>query len=171
MYRRKEKRVFSWRWMYWTSCYIALKLKISSFHIRTQKNGSCKEPQNELQSLMVYVLELRVCKNFHYICLTEYSRTSTLDNLHCLKSEKCPNTEFFLVCIFPYLDWIPYSVQMRENTDQKNFVFGQFSSSAWISNKVITAHKGDVYHDWKFRWRLGNLCCFYFNSRDYFIIS
>ena len=27
--------------------------------------------------------------------------------------EKCPNTEFFLVRIFPYLDWI------RENTNQK----------------------------------------------------
>ena len=29
-------------------------------------------------------------------------------------SEKCPNTEFFLVRIFPYLNWI------RENTDKKN---------------------------------------------------
>ena len=27
--------------------------------------------------------------------------------------KKCPNTEFFLVLIFPYLDWI------RENTNQK----------------------------------------------------
>ena len=44
--------------------------------------------------------------------------------------EKCPNTEFFLVSIFPYSDWIQteygeilrislYSVQMRENTDKK----------------------------------------------------
>ena len=39
--------------------------------------------------------------------------------------EKCPNTEFFLVRIFPHLDWIrrrsisPYSVRMRENADQK----------------------------------------------------
>ena len=42
---------------------------------------------------------------------------------HC---EKCPNTEFFLVRICPYLDWMrivlrisPYSVRMRENTNQK----------------------------------------------------
>ena len=37
--------------------------------------------------------------------------------------EKCPNTEFFLVRIFPHADWIrrdtSYSVRMRENTDQK----------------------------------------------------
>ena len=45
----------------------------------------------------------------------------------------------FLVRIFPYLDWIqrftkygdllrksPYSVSMRENTNQQNSVFGQF---------------------------------------------
>ena len=32
--------------------------------------------------------------------------------LHTLR-EKCPNTEFFLVRIFLYLDWI------QENTDQK----------------------------------------------------
>ena len=36
-----------------------------------------------------------------------------------------PNAEFFLVLIFPHSDWIrrdtisPYSVQMRQNTDQK----------------------------------------------------
>ena len=32
--------------------------------------------------------------------------------------EKCPNTEFFLVLIFPH-SISPYSVRMRENTDQK----------------------------------------------------
>ena len=45
----------------------------------------------------------------------------------CIKSllEKCSNTGFFLVCIFPHSDWIrrdkisPYSVRIRENTDQK----------------------------------------------------
>ena len=42
--------------------------------------------------------------------------------------EKCLNTEFFLVCIFLYSDWIrnlphksPYSVWMQGNTDQKKF--------------------------------------------------
>ena len=40
--------------------------------------------------------------------------------------EKCPNTEFFLVPIFLYLDWIRdslrksrYSVRIQENADQK----------------------------------------------------
>ena len=37
--------------------------------------------------------------------------------------EKCPNMEFFLVCIFPY------SVRIRENTNQKISVFGHFSHS------------------------------------------
>ena len=34
-------------------------------------------------------------------------------NMNKALCEMCPNTEFFLVCIFPY------SVRMRENTDQK----------------------------------------------------
>ena len=37
--------------------------------------------------------------------------------------ENCPNTEFFLVCIFQHSDCIlrifPYSVRIREKTDQK----------------------------------------------------
>ena len=35
--------------------------------------------------------------------------------------EKCPNTEFFLVCIFPYSDWI---------RTRKNSVFGHISRCA-----------------------------------------
>ena len=68
-------------------------------------------------------------------------------------SEKCPNTEFFLVHTFPDLDWLRrislYSVQMRNNTDHKNSVFGDFSRSesvdylhffpqkAWYQQKQI----------------------------------
>ena len=33
--------------------------------------------------------------------------------------EKCPNKELFLVRIFPHSHCSPYSVPMRENTDQK----------------------------------------------------
>ena len=40
-----------------------------------------------------------------------------------LLREKCPNTEFFLVLIFQHSVWI------HKNTDQKNFVFGNFSRS------------------------------------------
>ena len=49
---------------------------------------------------------------------------------------KYPNTEFFLVHIFLYLDWPKslYSVQIRENTDQKKpriWIFGDFSRSEY----------------------------------------
>ena len=43
-----------------------------------------------------------------------------------------------LVRIFPYSDWIlhisPYSVQMRENSDQNNSEYGHFLSSAFINH-------------------------------------
>ena len=42
----------------------------------------------------------------------------------------CPNTELFLVRIFPQSK--RYSVRMRENTDQKTSVFGHFSRSAFL---------------------------------------
>ena len=55
--------------------------------------------------------------------------------------EKCLNTECFLVRIFPHLDWIrkirsicPYSVRMRENTDQRKF-------RIWTLSKVVA-----IYH-------------------------
>ena len=59
-----------------------------------------------------------------------------LSSYNLLLREKYPNTEFFLVRIFPHSDWIrrdtsylsvfspnadPYSVWMWENTDQKKF--------------------------------------------------
>ena len=51
----------------------------------------------------------------------------------CTLYERCLNTESFLVCVFSHLDWIrrdTVSAQMRENTDQKIFVFGHFSRSS-----------------------------------------
>ena len=56
--------------------------------------------------------------------------------------EKCPNTEFFLVRIFPY------SVQMLENMDQKISVFGQFSrsESGSESNRILTYFTQSVIH-------------------------
>ena len=46
---------------------------------------------------------------------------------HLTLREKWPNTEFFLVRIFPIARISLYSVQMRENTDQKKF--GHFPRS------------------------------------------
>ena len=56
--------------------------------------------------------------------------------------EKCSNTEFFLVCIFPHSDWIrrdisPYSVQMRENTDQKKLhIWSVFTQCMYLAHKI-----------------------------------
>ena len=52
------------------------------------------------------------------------SSTKWIDSLlSTTLREKCPNTEFILVRIFPHLDWIRrdtlYSVWMWENTDQE----------------------------------------------------
>ena len=51
--------------------------------------------------------------------------------------EKCPSTEFFLVCIFPY------SVRMQANTDQKKLriwtLFTQWSRVA-VATKGVQAH-------------------------------
>ena len=57
--------------------------------------------------------------------------------------EKCPYSEFFW-SIFSHI-WTeygeilrisPYSVRMRENTDQKNSEYGHFSRSDTIEKKV-----------------------------------
>ena len=53
--------------------------------------------------------------------------------------QKCPNMEFFLVCIFPYSDWIPkkYRVSLHIQSEcgkirtRKMSVFGLFSFSDW----------------------------------------
>ena len=68
-----------------------------------------------------------------------------------LLSKNCPNAEFFLVHIFPHLDWIwrlvhsksLYSVKIRENTDQKNYLYGHFSDSislVSLHNQVMIYH-------------------------------
>ena len=75
--------------------------------------------------------------------------------------EKSPNTEFFLVCIFPNLEWIrrfkskyPYSVQIRENTDQKKlrtWIFFTQWRQQWDIDKFLLqpywhAAKPSIFH-------------------------
>ena len=47
-----------------------------------------------------------------------------VDYGHVILREKCPNTEFFLVSIFPEYGYLlrksRYLVRMRKNMDQKN---------------------------------------------------
>ena len=64
--------------------------------------------------------------------------------------KKCPNAEFFLVRIFPYLDWIrrdtEYSVRMRENKDQKNSGYGQFLRSGRFDTCFFVQQKNRESH-------------------------
>ena len=53
--------------------------------------------------------------------------------------EKCPNTEFFLVRIFPHSDGIrtgisPYSVRIRENTDRKKLGIWTLFKQWYVAN-------------------------------------
>ena len=79
---------------------------------------------------------------------TEHLLTVTCETIR----EKCPNTEFFLVRIFPHSDWIrrftPYSVRMRENTTRKNSVFEHFSRCEnFIREWIVpeTTHSENFY--------------------------
>ena len=63
---------------------------------------------------------------FSYFCISFHLRKGINDkNMKNPLREKCPNTGFFLVRVFPHSDWIRrdsislYSVGMRRNTDQK----------------------------------------------------
>ena len=68
--------------------------------------------------------------------------------------EKCPNTEFFLVRIFPHSDWIrrdtpylSYAARMRENTDQKKLrirsLFMQCHFQNLVTDLSIFSHPND----------------------------
>ena len=56
--------------------------------------------------------------------------------------EKRPNTELFLVRIFPYLDWIRrftlYSVQIRGNMDQKKLRIWTLFTQCYLHSPVYT---------------------------------
>ena len=62
--------------------------------------------------------KIRAYRNDIFSLINAVQKTKTLN-------EKYPNTEFFLLRIFPHSDWIrrdtisSYSVRIRENTDQK----------------------------------------------------
>ena len=61
--------------------------------------------------------------------------------------EMCPNTEFFLVGIFPHSDWIrrgtSYLSVLSPNVEkygpEKNSLFGQFSCSVYFWNRCLKA--------------------------------
>ena len=64
--------------------------------------------------------------------------------------EKCSNTEFFLVRIFPHLDWIRRDTEWvslriqskcRKIQSSKNSVFGHFSRSAHTFNSCFSENE------------------------------
>ena len=65
------------------------------------------------------------------------NQDSQNESLH----KKCSELQFFLVRIFPYLDWIqnnfPDSGQIQGNMDQKHFEFGHFSHSEYNRKNFI----------------------------------
>ena len=66
----------------------------------------------------------------HYFYWTWKHRRHIQHTLQVSMSKKCPNTEFFLACIFLYLDWI---------CTRYNSKFGHFSHSVcwyWLSTKM-----------------------------------
>ena len=78
-----------------------------------------------------------IAKDTYQFCYKSFWHMQKLLNvlLYSLL-EKCPNTEFFLVLIFPYPDWIRrVTVNLRIQSEyrkirtRKNFVFGHFSRS------------------------------------------
>ena len=74
---------------------------------------------------------------FHNIFLLVLFHLPDDNALH----KNCPNTEIF---------WSVYLVQIRENTDQKNSVFGQFSrSDGFVPFLAVFLY---FYH---------NKCCYY----------
>ena len=51
--------------------------------------------------------------------------------------EKCPYSEFFWPVFFRiWTEYSPYSVRMRENTDQKNSEYGHFSRSVVFRHSI-----------------------------------
>ena len=91
------------------------------------------------------IFNLKSLINFHVN--KDMESTLHLEYIVCrlYLREKCPNTEFFLVCIFPHSDWIrrnTYSVRMQENTDQRILriwtLFKQCISPKWIVRRVLS---------------------------------
>ena len=83
-------------------------------------------------------------------------------SLQKVKNEKCPNTDFLLVPIFSYSDWvrrfielISVFIQITENTDQKNHRYEKFWCSGaqcmlsvayeWTSKQNIWNEKQNIF--------------------------
>ena len=73
---------------------------------------------------------------WEYKTMTSYVLIMTL---YCVKSVRIRS---FAEIDFPFLDWMiqrisPYSVRMRENTNQKNCKYGHFSRSEFLHHPIL----------------------------------
>ena len=73
------------------------------------KVRDCKKIWNWIMRGSALTSKIKIRKFDSVIASSELTSSTYTHSLH----ENCPNTEFFLVRISPYFDWI------RENTDQK----------------------------------------------------
>ena len=80
-------------------------------------------------------------KNYFFPKVWQARSKWASNSVHWISSlrEKCPNTEFFLVRIFPHSDWMRrelfvFSPNAGEIRTRNKSVFERFSRSAWISN-------------------------------------
>ena len=112
---------------------------INIYHIQTNIKHRPARPTNtyRFQNFVVYT-EFRRNSKMYEFWNSETRRVQNFQNIYCVKSVQI-RSFFWSVfsCIWTEYGYLtrksPYSVQMRENTDHKNSVLGQFScSGSWI---------------------------------------
>ena len=93
------------------------------------------------KSKFIICVSCKIYKWFYYMIVLQ-NVLFPYKNLDKHTAWKVSVLGVFLVWIFPRLDWIlrifPYSVQVRENTDQKNFKYGHFSHSDKFPHNLST---------------------------------
>ena len=99
-------------------CYLRMYLEMTNMLLASSKD---------------HVISYLICLSVPFFVFQDHVWAFVWFSALC---EKCPNTEFFLVRVFPHSDWIrrdtEYSVRLRENTDQKKFrIWTLFTQWQW----------------------------------------
>ena len=113
--------------------------------------------------------------------LTKFSFSNS--DLHSVKKylTKCPYSEFsrsIFLCIRTEYGWIPgispYSVQMREKTDQKNSKYGLFLRSVDVRRLIVTYFlhyvRNSTFWTAKKAWKVYQLFYKYFSLQGVLFI-
>ena len=96
---------------------------------------------NFLQHAKSHIGKTNICTKDPYE-LKYHLLRHKVENVDKAQRAKCPNTEFFLVCIFLYLDL--YSVKIQKNKDQKKFhIWTLFTQ--WRLNWIFKHFKWCLY--------------------------